>query len=467
MLCIGYLLAIKGLIIGVGFLVLPFVLAYVFAIFITPRVGLIGLFLFNFFVLGLTRYIKGVPLGLGVDAHFILLYLALFFKSFFQKVPWKNAKNELVFLAFIWFGYAFFQLFNPEAVSRIAWFYSMRGVALYMLFTIPIIFIIFNKHKDLEVFLKIWAVLALLASLKGIMQKFIGPDPWEQAWLDAGSDNTHIIFGKLRIFSFMSDAGQFGGAQAHSGVIFAILAWHEKKSRKWKFFYAIVSLISFYGMMISGTRGAIAVPIMGFATYIVLQRNTKVIIAGILMGLAVFAFFKFTTIGNGNYTIRRMRTAFDLNDASLQVRLENQRKLKDYMAARPFGGGLGSAGNWGKRFSPDTFLAQTPTDSWYVMIWAEQGIVGLSLHLLILFYIVIKSANIIVFKLKSPLLKAQLGALLSGMTGIMAASYGNGVFGQMPTGIIIYSSMGFLFLAKKYEKELKQKDKIISNSKNR
>jgi len=457
----AFLLDIGGLLAGVAILVLPFLLTYLYFVFSIPKTGLIILYIFNYFVLGLTRYIEGVPLGLGVDAQFFIIYLALLYQSFFTKVPWKNAKNELVLLAFIWYGYVFFQLLNPEAASRVAWFYAMRGIALYMLFTIPLIFIIFNKRKDLNLFLNIWAILSLLATLKGMMQHFIGPDPWEQAWLNGGGDVTHVIFGKLRVFSFMSDAGQFGGAQGHSGVVFLILAFHQKKSIRLRIFYAVTGLLALYGMMISGTRGSIAVPLMGFALYFVIRKNLYIISAGILALIAVFIFFKYTTIGQSNYTIRRMRSAFDYNDPSLQVRLENQRRLASYLSARPFGGGVGSSGNWGMRFTPNTFLAQTPTDSWFVMIWADMGIVGLMLHLFILFYIVLKSSYIIMFKLKDPWIKAQMSALVCGMWGVIVASYGNGVLGQMPTGIIIYSSMAFLFLSPKFDK-IAVKENLIS-----
>lgn len=457
MIGLGYMTAINGMAAGIGILGLPILATYLYIVFTNSRYGLLVLFVYNFFVLGSMRYLKDVPLGLGVDGQLILMYLALFFKSFFFKVPWENARREIVLLAAIWFTYALFQLVNPETVSREAWFYAMRGVSLYMILTIPLILILFNKHNDLILFFKIWAVLSLLGSLKGLMQQFIGPDPWEQAWLDGGGDLTHILFGKLRIFSFFSDAGQFGAAQGHAAVVFFILSFFEKESWKWKYFYAIVAILGLYGMMISGTRGAIAVPIMGFGLYVILRKNIKVLILGAILGLGVIVFFKFTTIGSSNYTINRMRTAFDPEDASLQVRLENQRKLKTYMASRPFGGGIGAAGNWGMRFTPNTFLAQTPTDSWYVMIWAEQGIVGLLLHLFILFYVVIKGSYYIMFKVRDPVLRAQLSALVSGMFGIMVASYGNGVLGQMPTGIIMYSSMAFLFLAKDLDEEVSGK----------
>jgi hypothetical protein len=451
---LAFVIAKGGLFAEIGILMVPFLISYVYMIFMIPRAGIIGIFILNFLVLGIVRYIKGVPLGLAIDAHFVLIFLSLFFISFFRKIPWENAKNDLVLLSAIWFGYTLFQLVNPETASRAAWFYAMRGVSLYMLMTIPLIFIVFNKRADLQLFFKIWAVLSLLGTLKGIQQKVFGPDPWEQAWLDGGGALTHILFGKLRVFSFFSDAGQFGAAQGHTAVVFGILALNQNKSSSLRIFYAIVAIFGIYGMMISGTRGAIAVPFMGFAMYILLRKNIKVLIIGCLLGLSTFVFFKFTTIGNSNYTINRMRTAFDPNDASFQVRLENQRKLKSYMASRPFGGGIGSSGNWGQRFTPNTFLANTPTDSWYVAIWAEQGIVGLILHLFILFYVVIKSSYIIMFKIRDDWVKTQMSALVSGMFGIMAASYGNGILGQMPTGLLIYASMGFLFLARKFDDEL-------------
>ena len=170
--------------------------------------------------------------------------------------------------------------------------------------------------------------------------------------------------------------------------------------------------------------------------------------------MLIFVFFKFTYIGQSNQYIQRTRSAFDLNDPSLLVRLENQKKLKAYLATRPFGGGLGQAGIKAQRFLPDAYLSNIPTDSWYVMIWAEEGIVGLVLHLFILFYIVGKSSWLIMFKIRDPILKIKMAALTSGMFGIMVASYGNQVLGALPTCILIYVSMAFMLNSKKLDAQL-------------
>jgi hypothetical protein len=457
-LLFGVVIAKKGLVVAAMLILLPFILFLIRKIFDEPKVAIYVVIIIGFFANGISRYIPGPPYGLSIDGVFVLGYLALFFKNFNTRIDWSPAARDVTFLASLWFGYALLQLVNPEALSRVAWFYAMRGVALYFFLMVPLVLILIRNRQDFNRLLYIWAVISLLATFKGILQLTVGVDPWEKAWLDGGGAVTHLLFGKLRVFSFYSDAGQFGASQAHTGVVASIIFMHAKKKKE-KIFFGIVALMSFYGMFISGTRGAIAVPAMGFFLYLVLIRNVKLVTLGTIMGIAVFIFFKFTTIGSGVYAINRMRTGFDPNDKSLQVRLENQRILRAYLATRPIGGGIGSAGNWGQRFSPNGFLANVPTDSWYVMIWAEQGIVGLTLHLFILFYIVGKGSYLAMFHVRDPVLQGKLFALVAGIFGIMAASYGNGVFGQIPTGPLMYLSMGLLFTSKTLDESITEENK--------
>lgn len=455
---ISMLLVKTGIIGFVGCIGLIITVGIVYAIFNNPKLGILLLIILGFFVTGLARY---VPLawGLTIDGLLILIYVALFFKGFAYKIPWHKAKSPLTLVVSVWMGYILLEIGNPEAQSKEAWFYAMRGVALYQWLSIPLLFVLFNKEKDLNTFFIIWGILSVLGTLKGFQQFTFGVDPFEKRWLDQGGAETHILFGKLRVFSFYSDAGQFGASQGHAGVVFGILALFKKDNFKLKAFFIFVALAGFFGMLISGTRGAIAVPALGGIMLLILKKNLKVLILGAILGIGVYIFFAHTTIGQGNAEIRRMRTAFDPNEPSLMVRLENQKKLKGYLASRPFGGGVGATGNWGQRFTPHTFLANTATDSWYVMIWADTGQVGLTYYLLMLFFILGTGAYHVMYKLKDEWLKAQIAALTCGMAGIMMASYGNGVFGQMPTGILMYVGMVFMFISPKIDR-WKQKTTI-------
>lgn len=454
---LGFLLALSawitsltGIVAGMAFIVLPFVFLYLYLLFRYPIIGLYTAISLGFMLLGIGRYISGIPIGLAMDGILILTLIALIFNRFYEKIDWTPAKKDITLLAVIWFGYALFQIVNPEARSFSAWF-SGRGISFYMLLLIPLTLLFIDSDRKLNLFFYIWGFFALLVTLKGIMQLKVGVDPWEQAWLNEGNFKTHILFGKLRAFSFLSDAGQFGANQAYSAVVATIVAMSQTKWRS-KLFFIVVALAGFYGMIISGTRGAISIPLAGFTAFFVLRKNKTIMLTGFFLLIAVFIFFKYTTIGQGNYQIRRMRTAFDPNDASLQVRLENQRLLKSYMASRPFGGGIGHGGVKAQKYLPNAYLSQIPTDSGYVLIWVEQGIVGLLLHLFILFYVVGKSSYCIMFRIRDPILKLKMAALTSGMFGIMVANYGNAVLGQMPTSILIYTSMALMLNSEKLDK---------------
>ncbi len=395
----------------------------------------------NFFSVGITRYVS-LPLGLLIDIILLLLFIIFFIKEF-KNISWKPLSNPVFIAVSIWMLINIFELANPEAQSFEAWFYAMRGVALYFFLALLVGYLCLHHKKDFNWFITLWFLFSLIGTIWGMKQLFIGLDAGEKAWLNVpGNLSTHLLFGKLRVFSFYSDSGQFGASQAHTAVVASILAIFEK-SRSRKIFYIITALLCFYGMLISGTRGAFAIPLAGFFTYLILIKNFKIVIAGSTVLVIVFCILKFTFIGQGNHQIARLRSSLDPNDASLQVRITNQKKLIEYLNVHWLGGGVGSGGYWGQRFSPNTFLANLALDSWYVRIAAEYGYVGLVLYLLMLFFILYYSLKKINAQ-QNPEIKNQLMALFCGLTGILVASYGNQVFGQLPTGIIIYFSIVFL-----------------------
>jgi hypothetical protein len=452
---ISALIIVKLGIIGIGMLLaIIFGSVFLYYLFCYPVLGYYTAIGLNFVIIGIGRYVKGLPLGFAIDGILVLTYLALFMNQFKTRIDWTPAKRDITFLSILWLGYSIFELVNPEARSIQAWI-SGRGIAFYPFLFIPLTFIFIKNENRLSYFFYIWAVFSILATLKGIMQMTLGVDGAEQEWLNEGSYKTHVLFGKLRVFSFYSDAGQFGANQGYTGVVFLIYAMSQQKKLR-KIFFIFVGLLGIYGMVISGTRGALSVPIVGFMTYFVLSKNVKVIIIGVAFLAIVFIFFKYTTIAQGNAQVRRMRTAFDPNDASLQVRLDNQKILKNYLASRPFGGGIGHGGTKAQKYLPNAFLSNVATDSWYVLIWVEQGIVGLMLHLGILFYVMIKASLRVMFKIRDPMLKFKMASLIAGMSGIMIASYGNAVLGQMPTALLIYATMAIVLNSDVYEKEIEE-----------
>lgn len=437
----GQMIAIIGLI--------AFVLGIFYAIysFRIPTIPLKTVLIFSFFVIGITRYIDG-PFGLAIDFLLVFCWIVSILTGW-RTLQWENTHSFVIYFSVIWFAFICLELLNPLSIGLEPWFYAMRGISLYMFLMIPLVFLLMNKQEDMMWMIKVWLAISIFAALKGFMQKYGDCDPFEKRWLAQGGAITHVLFGQLRAFSFYSDAGQFGAAMGHASISSFVL-FTGPYAKKKKIIFFILFIFFFWGYLISGTRGAIAVPAAGMAMYLLLSKNFKVLIWGTIFVGSFYYFMAFTQIGQGTYEIRRLRTAFTegSEDASMMVRTENKRKLSVYLADKPFGGGIASAGDWGKRFRPDSILANIATDSFYVRIWAETGIVGLALILIFFFYFILKGAWIIWF-MKDPILRNKLLALYCGVIGIMAASYGNSVFSQFPTNVLCYTSMCFILMSEK------------------
>ncbi|WP_339869443.1 O-antigen ligase family protein [uncultured Algoriphagus sp.] len=439
-------------------LVLAFLLGLVVLIFIwrliylRPIMGIYLTLAYSFIANGLIRYLE-LPLGLGVD---FLLFASPLIALFSREKPaFKNLNSAILYITLFWLAFTILEIFNPEAVSKIAWFYAVRAVSLYQLFCIFFLLLFLKKKKQVYLFTNLTLICCIVAAFWGFKQIFLGLDEWEIRWLASGPVRTHILFGVLRAFSFLSDSGQFGATMGYGAIVAFLLALGPFTLKR-KLILLIIGLISLYAMALSGTRGAFFVVIGGSISYLVATRNFKSMIVGAVFLFGIFFFLKFTTIGNSNYQLRRMRTALDPQDASLQVRFENQLKLKKYLSNRPLGGGIGTSGSWGQRFSPNTVLADTPNDSWYVRIWAETGIIGLSIHLLMILFILYKGFAVI-FSLHDPILKQYMMALHSGFAGISVAAYGNPIIGQFPINIILYFTWAAIFLVSGWD----TKDKIL------
>ena len=443
-----------GYVAGAAVGCIPLVLyAMLFAIK-NPYWAYTGLFIANYFIMAIVRYFPSIPGGVIMDALITFNIFTLLIRACYKPVGWERAGNGLTVAAAIWLLYCIGELFNPQSISAQAWMASIRGTAIYFFIIAILTPIFFYRYKDLKRILVIWSVLTLLAVLKGYVQRQFGFDRGELDWLFMrGGSTTHIIYSGVRYFSFFSDAANFGSGMGLSMVVFSIAALYCKHGMTRLYFLAVAGA-AFYGMMISGTRGALAVPFAGYALYVLMSRNYKIIALGAIMLIGAFVFLNYTTIGQGNAMIRRARSAFNFQDKSLQVRIENQKLLRAYMKDKPFGAGIGHGGGKAKQYAPNAYLSQIPTDSWFVMIWVETGIVGLLLHLGVLFYALGYGMRQVMFKLRDPQLRGFTAALTAGVFGIMVSSYGNEILGQFPTGIIIYMSQAFIFLAPRFDREL-------------
>lgn len=449
----------SGLLAGViAIMFLPAALYYLIQTIRFPIVAFYGLFVLNYFITSIIRYgnLSGFSVVMDIGL-FCTLFAALVHSILTQKLPWNNGINVLTIGCALWAIYCFLEVGNPTAVFE-AWSTS-RGI-IYTGFIVAFLgSVLINRLRYVKHILLILSILVLLASLKALIQKYIGFDPLERAWLDQGGAKTHIIATGTRYFSFFTDAGNLGSNMGMAGIVYGIITIYSS-NRQTKIYYGIVALLGIYTMFLSGTRGAMAVPLGGLMLFGLISKKAHLVLSTFFLGILIYLFFAHTYIGQSNPMIRRMRTAFHpTEDASFNVRAENKKKLAVYLKNRPFGEGLGLGGVEAQRFA-HRVTTTIPHDSTYVKLWMETGIVGLCLYLSILIASLLRTCYIVMFRVRNNELRGLLTAMLCGVFGLMVSAYGNAFFNQFPTQIIVFTFLAAALNGQRIDsyidKEIKQ-----------
>lgn len=346
------------------------------------------------------------------------------------------------------------QIGNPNNVQE-AWNISITHYWLYPFALSLLIPVAIRDRKGVECLLFIWSLFILIAALKGYWQTSHGFNNRERYFLFVlGGARTHIIWSGIRYFSFFPDAANFGVHSAMGVTTFMISAFFVK--RWWmRIYFLFITACGLYCIGISGTRAAVAVPLAGLMMYAIISRNWKSITFSSIFLIGAFSFFYFTNIGQGNQYIRKMRSAFrPTEDASYQLRVYNRMKMKELLADRPFGYGLGLSK--GERFAPKDLMPYPP-DSWLVSVWIETGIVGLVVYLLVHGVLFAWCSWILLFQIMNKRLRGLLAAWLCMNAGFFVSAYANDVM-QYPNSIVVYSGFALCFAGPYIDKVMQKEE---------
>ena len=365
---------------------------------------------------------------------------------------------NLMYLAITaWCGFCTLEVLNDTCDIGIdigAWYTVARMIGYQLMYIFLVFSLYITSPKILSRYLLVWGVLAFFAVFWVWKQKNIGFTDSENTFLQGRGRSTHLLMGGslIRYFSIYSDAANFGIGIASTAVAFIIFGI-TAKVRKYKIFFLIVGIGCAWAMFISGTRTAIACLMAGFMMYIFLSKSIKIAIPFTVI-FALFVFIlAFTNIGNGNQQIRRMRTAFDKNDASANVRAMNQEAMKKYMAEAPWGIGMGVGYSNAPANNKYTFMATVPPDSELVFIWIHTGVIGLTVFLCCMGLLLFGGCRIVFFVLKSSSLRGIGAGFCCAFGSQMVGGYGNQVLLQFPNCLTFYGGMAIVYILPYLENE--------------
>lgn len=405
------------------------------------------------------------PMSLYNEA-FQLLLIALALIDV-EKKRFNRCGNIMLLALLMWCAFCTLEVLNDTCgvgIDVASWYSLARMMAFQLLYIFIVFTLYIDTPKILIRYLYVWGGLALLAVFWVWKQKYIGLTPGESGWLHGPHGKQHLLqAGSLiRYWSIYSDAANYGIGIASTAVAFIIFGI-TAKIKKYKYFFLIVGFGAAWAMFPSGTRTAIACLMAGFMAYIFLSKSFKIAIPFTLVfGLFVFLLV-FTDVGQGNQQIRRMRSAFDKNDASANARTINQETMKKYLKEAPWGIGIGMNNENVPANNKYSRMTTIPPDSEYVFIWIRTGVIGITVFLICTAIMLIGACWIVFFTLKSPSLRGIGAGFCCAMVSQQLGGYGNQVLMQFPNGLVFYGGLTIVYILPYIEQEwIEYENKILT-----
>lgn len=416
------------------------------------------LFIINYFVMFLQKEGK-MPLPASLPNELLELVLIAIAIIDLRESKFEHLANIMTVAVLGWCAFCTIEIFNDTCglgMNVNAWFTGIRLMAFQLLYAVIVFALYMNTPQRIFQFYKAWAFCALFAIFWCWKQKHIGWDAAEMNWLFAqGHARQHLVNGIVRYFGTFTDAANFGIHMACASVSFFIIAI-TNKVRKHKIFYGIIGALTTWAMFQSGTRTAIFCMMAGFIVFLVLSRSVKIIVpVSIVFGLFI-GMLMFTNIGQGNNQIRRMRSAFNPEDASANVRDINKAAIAKYMKDAPWGIGIGIFEHNLPAWNKFKIVSQIPPDSEYVFIWVRTGKIGVTWFAICNLIILIAGCSTVFYKIKNRSLMGLGAACCASFTALHLGGYVNQILMQFPNIVIFYGGMATVFLLPKIEKEFEE-----------
>ena len=410
-----------------------------------------------------------VPMSLPNEMLQIVL-LAIAIVDARQSPHFERCANFMLFALFIWCGFCTLEILNDTCdlgINISAWYQGSRLMAFQLLYIFLVFSIYISSPQILMRYLYIWAGLALFTVFWTYKQQYIGFTPAEARFMDGNA--THVLNAGtlIRYFSTFSDAANYGCNAASTAVAFIIIGI-TTKIRNNKLFFLLTGIAVIWGMFASGTRTAIACLGAGLIVYIFLSKSFKIAIPFTIAVVFFALILVFTTIGQGNQQIRRMRSAFNKDDASAQARDMNKDAMRKYIQDATWGIGRGMNSDNVPDNNNYKLLAKGPPDSDYVFIWLRTGPIGITVYVITMLMMLGGGCYTVLFKLKNRSLIGIGAAFCCAFVSIQLGGYGNQVMMQFPNGLIFYGGLSIVYILPYLEPEwIKYEEKLIAKQEER
>ena len=446
----AYLVSYVGLSAGVLVIGALIGVPILLACMANPQFGVAFTLGISFLVQLIGKYTEA-PIGTSLDGLLVLMMCGIFIAQIRFK-NWSFAKDPISTWLLIWVFYnLFIQALNPWQESKLAFLFTVRSLAVLNLLYFIACYA-FSSLSKIKWMLHFMIGLAAVTAIYGLKQEFIGFSDAEKAWIYSDPERFQLFFqwGRMRTFSLFNDAMTYGIMMTYMGLFCFIYATAPIKNLK-RIILIVLGTLMLISTAYTGTRTCYVLIPLGFAFYALMKLNRNVLIMTlvfIILGAGLV--LKSTS----NAVVYRIQSAFKPSeDASVQIRYYNQKRIRPMIYSHPIGFGPGSTGLWARRFTPNSFLASFAHDSYYVRLAVEEGIIGLSLYMILLFT-VLRRALYYYLRVYDPTIKTLYLAMLTSLFILAVANYPQEAIVQLPTSLVAIIFFAAIVRLKDFDTEV-------------
>ena len=435
----------------------PLIVLAIYAAFTWRMSAFWALFAINYTVMFFGKQ-QMLPQGIPTSLYNEMLELLLIGIAIIdarEEPKFERTANLMLYALIVWCGYCTLEVLNDTCdlgINVANWYSGARLMAYQLLYIFLVFSLYVSTPKIIHQYLWVWAAFCLFSVFWTWKQQKIGFTTTENIWMETIGRSTHIVNGITRYFSTFNDAATYGCNAAAAAVAFFIFSITTKIKRD-RYFFMFTAFAIVWGMFASGTRTAIICLFAGIVVYTILSKSVKIAIPVILFAGLAYAFLAFTNIGQGNSQIRRMRSAFNRNDASANVRTINKAAIRKYIQDAPWGIGIGTNYNNVPPNNKFRKLSTIPPDSEYVYIWVHAGPIGITTFVITMLLMLGGACWITMFRLKNRSLMGIGAGFTCAFVSIQLGGYANAILLQFPNALLFYGGLSIVYILPFIEKE--------------
>jgi len=401
---------------------------------------------FTFSYIGLEGFLKVVSnynpiIHVGSDILVIFLCLKAAIQAFTRRESMPIEVPPLIFLFLLHFGWVIVTIFNPYGLGLVP---SLAGAKLY----VTMVFLFFfgfyqtKSMKDAHHYMIPFLAVTLLHTGFGIYQGLVG----EQSVLSL-HPRYAVQLAKYGTTAFrpFGLTNLPGGPAVYMALVFPFILYFiftvRSKLIKWillSYIPAGIFLFLLCQVRSSFLKGIIGSLIFTLGAFIYLARDSRKLAAILVtatIGIAGGVYFlpqimamSIEENASNEDAIDRSLTVFDIDQIS-RSRHGSLDRIVKYSSEAPFGAGFSrigaAAGAFEDAHRADPFFGANHffADNFWVAVLAEEGIPGVIIFSLILFFLLFKVWRSI-FQCDDMHRKLLCWAIFGSMAGVMMGLYG-------------------------------------------